>query len=246
MKNQVSSPRESESGNIFLWILVMIALFAALSYAATQSLRGAGASISQDRAKVVAAEIIQYGNAVKTAYKTMRIDGIPVNQMSYEMVTHQYQNGTPMNIANTNCTTNACRLFHAQGGKAPERQFFEYGVIPSWWNAGWSKVGTVEFNASDVVNLGTSLPEVTIRVVQIHPNICKEVNKLQGITTWPINEDVSGKNYYILGWTGVNAALAATDAYQYGRTQAELVGKQIFCTGDDTDGGNIHMVMEVR
>ena len=59
------------SGNILFVILVAAALFAALSFAVTQSSRDT-ANVGKEQAKIEAAKLIDYLNTVKSAYTRLR------------------------------------------------------------------------------------------------------------------------------------------------------------------------------
>lgn len=56
-----------QSGNVLFLILIAVALFAALSYAVTQSTRTNGANADEDKAALIASQIVQMAAAVKTA-----------------------------------------------------------------------------------------------------------------------------------------------------------------------------------
>lgn len=59
--------RRSERGNILFMILIAVALFAALSYAVTSSSRGGSKGIGEERARLLASRIVQYGTSIEQA-----------------------------------------------------------------------------------------------------------------------------------------------------------------------------------
>ena len=63
--------RSSEKGNVLFLILIAVALFAALSYAVTQSTRSGGGDASKETNLVNAAGITQYPASIKTAITRM-------------------------------------------------------------------------------------------------------------------------------------------------------------------------------
>lgn len=71
LNSEVNQGRKSESGNVLFLILIAVALFAALSYAVTQSTRSGGGDASRETTLVNAAQITQYPAAVKTAITRM-------------------------------------------------------------------------------------------------------------------------------------------------------------------------------
>ncbi len=68
---QVYQKRKSERGNVLFLILIAVALFAALSYAVTQSTRSGGGDASSETSLVNSAQITQYPASIKTAITRM-------------------------------------------------------------------------------------------------------------------------------------------------------------------------------
>ena len=68
---KVPANRTSEKGNVLFLILIAVALFAALSYAVTQSTRSGGGDASRETNLVNAAGITQYPASIKTAITRM-------------------------------------------------------------------------------------------------------------------------------------------------------------------------------
>ncbi len=247
MKNQAQRPHNTQSGSIFIWIFVMIALFGALSYAMMQSSRTGAGNLSQEKVKLAASEMMEYANSVRDAVKTLRIDGVPTRELDFRSDTTMLQNGTMDVAQNNNCTSNACRVFSPGAGGVTARQFFEYGLAPTWWDQSWSRVGTVDFTTVQVEGLGTSLPELAMNIVSLHPDVCHEINKLNGITKWPISEDTTGEVQYYIEDNNADTALAASDAWHLGEGESQFVGKNALCLfSGDGDTGMAYFVLEAR
>ncbi len=72
-----------QSGNALFLILIAVALFAALSYAVTQSGRGGG-SIDREQASLRAAQVVQYMGLVKNSVdKLGLVGGCDTSQLSF-------------------------------------------------------------------------------------------------------------------------------------------------------------------
>src|SRR5690606_5024544 len=77
--------RKGERGNALFLILIAVALFAALSYAVTQSGRGGG-TIDNETALINASQITQFPAAVRTAVTRMVLTGTAVSGLNFDAV----------------------------------------------------------------------------------------------------------------------------------------------------------------
>jgi hypothetical protein len=98
MKKEMKPTNKNERGNALFLILIAVALFAALSYAVTQSGRGGG-NISKEQALISASQITQYPSSIRSAVTRMVITGTPVSTLDFL-------------VAGTGSTA----VFHADGG----------------------------------------------------------------------------------------------------------------------------------
>ncbi|MDE2336222.1 MAG: hypothetical protein KGL10_02815 [Alphaproteobacteria bacterium] len=71
-----------ECGNALFLILIAVALFAALSYAITESGRGGG-TIDKETVMITAGEVVQQPASVRTAMTRMIITGTPAASITY-------------------------------------------------------------------------------------------------------------------------------------------------------------------
>lgn len=72
-----------ESGNVFFYLFVAVALLGALSFAVSHSARQTGKGLIEDRAQLAASELISYGDTVAKAVGQMRLRGIRPYQLSF-------------------------------------------------------------------------------------------------------------------------------------------------------------------
>ena len=100
---------QTQSGNVIFYILIAVALLAALSYSVTQSGRGGVGNISKDKAALHASEIIAYGNTLAQAVSQIRLRGYKDTEISLE-------NSIISGYTNANCTDDECKIFHVSGG----------------------------------------------------------------------------------------------------------------------------------
>lgn len=173
-----------ERGNILFLILLAVILFAALSYAVTQSMRGGGKDSSSENTKAGAGAILQFLSQVDTALMRMRLSqGLASESISFGYLSPRY-NSTPTTLwANSNCGSDSCRLFKLDGGGVAPLFFDKYAVTdPTGWVAGWSAPGALDFYMYQWPFAGTSANDVIMRVLALDPAICSEINAALSIT----------------------------------------------------------------
>ena len=125
-----------ENGNALFLILIAVALFAALSYAVTQSGRGGG-GIDRETAALSASQLVQYGALAETAINRMRIaSGCANNEFSFERAPFDGTDAAYVNAAANARGDFACHFYHPNGG------------------------AMIEFDASSAAGLSTGSPEV--------------------------------------------------------------------------------------
>jgi hypothetical protein len=100
----------SESGSVIFYILIAIVLFAALSFAVSQSMRG-GSNMDAERLRLSVTEILQYADSLKQAVQKVKIEGSDDAELSFV-------NTTIAGYTNAACTAAACKIFDASGGGA--------------------------------------------------------------------------------------------------------------------------------
>ena len=161
-----SQQRKTERGSALFIILIAVVLFGALSYTVAGMMRGGSAdAISEERAKVLAADILNYGRAIKQAVQNVRISGEcdPEDIRFINNVTTGY--GTSVRAE--------CDVFDPAGGDA------NY-VVPSddlGTGTEWLLIG------SNIVDgVGTAAPDLIMILQNINLAVCNAVNESSGIT----------------------------------------------------------------
>jgi hypothetical protein len=81
--NKNRAARNGESGNVLFLILIAVALFAALSYAVTQSSRSGGGDAGKETNLLNSAQITQYPAAIRTSVLRMVIGGTDVGTLQF-------------------------------------------------------------------------------------------------------------------------------------------------------------------
>lgn len=226
----------------------MVMLFGALSFALTQGFRGGSSSLTREQARIGASEILDYGQSVRDGVKALRISGIALRDVSFEMTTARLTDGTPIAYENNYCTDDRCKVFKPSGGNIKEAQFYHLAVKPTWWQDSWDKPGSSFMEMFDINGIGTPLSDLVLKVQRVKPDICKAINKLAGLNEEIYHEDQTGNASHVYAWN-TQDALDATNSLQYGYATSALASKTFFCIGDPPnpqDGGDVIFLLQAR
>lgn len=176
-----------ERGNALFLILIAVALFAALSYAVTQSGRGGG-SIDKEQGLIVASQVTQFPAAVRTGVTRMVITGTAVTDLDF---------GTT--------ATGADAVFDSAGGGVI------YQSAPS--NAGGTTTwGFLEEGDNFFIDdIGADATNDVMAVLdEVSQTVCDQVNKGLGLATGGAN---GGTVTPLDGTAHTTATPAATNTF---------------------------------
>lgn len=167
----------AESGNVLFLILIAVALFAALSYAVTQSTRGGGGSASKETDLINSAQITQYPAAVKTAIIRMVIKGTSYQNLEFNLP-GDFENCTG---GTAGTPTHKFCVFHPDGGDAT------YSAAPGALMVN-SAPGPWYFNLeAEVEDIGTSTDgnlsgnDLIAYLPGIQQTLCNRINEALAI-----------------------------------------------------------------
>lgn len=226
--------RARERGNVLFLILIAVALFAALSYAVTQSTRSGGGDASKETNKISSAQLTQYPAGVRTSLIRMIVGGSDVATLEFN---------DPTDFANCSSGFDRC-VFHPQGGGAT------YMTAPGDLidsASGFS--GTWIYNASnEIENIGTTTAgalaggagSATADLIAFLPgvakSVCDSVNTELGLTTTvgDITEDsiLYTSASRMINPNGGTPTSIAGDGASIGVTSAALLGQPFGCFYD--------------
>ena len=154
-----------QSGNVLFLILIAVVLFAALSYAVTQSSRGGG-NADSEATKIAVSEAINYVSAVRTAITRMKIAGVDNDNFCFD---HTSWGHTDYNHAA--CADNTTQVFHADGGGVA------WSNPPQGINDGTPWL----FNGNNrIPNVGTTALELTMILPNVTEEACREFSEAVG------------------------------------------------------------------
>ena len=175
---------KNQQGSAIIWILIAIAIFAALNFAITSGSRTGTQNISKEQARLAATEILDYARAIKQAVQTLQINGCSDTDISFE-------NSVVAGYEHTPPARDECKVFHPAGGGLnylkPEEEWMDGTSVTennyqTWFTNSRSHIiglgidsngGACSSGTGDCKELITGIPF-------IKKEICMAVNKKLG------------------------------------------------------------------
>ncbi len=218
--------RPRESGSVIWFILLAIALTAALTMTLTRSSDTSNQSGDIERARVQASEIMRYAKGIDSAIDQMIMRGVGESQLSFQ---NDFVSGYH---TNARCTDESCRVFGTGGGgqtyMEPRREWLDAnqnaaGLYGDWYFAGDICVLDVGTGTAGCATDGDATNEDLVMILPwIKLDLCNQLNSLLGIPSPP---PVETGNIWSAGNPLFNGNYAdGTDLNQSGRQSACVAG----------------------
>ena len=174
----MTRPYHAQSGNLFFYIFLAIALFAALTFAVAQGNRGSVEDLANEQDELYAAEIIQYADTMSKAVALMRLRGVRTEQIRFAHANLPGGYGVP------NATPEA-EIFNIDGGN------MVYKAMPAPISG--TSMSFVFSGANAIDEVGTTCALATcsdlIMILRdIRSGVCAAINKLLDVT--PNNQPI--------------------------------------------------------
>lgn len=203
--------RHAEAGNVLFLILIAVVLFAALSYAVSQTMRSSGNSgPGQETGKIDSAYLIQFPTSVRQAVVRMKLS----RNLANEDISFAHPGDTTYGTFGTVPTK---ELFHPQGGAVV------YESPPSQINDGtqWVFNGNIEINGQGTTSGTSSSADLVAFLPGIRRDVCRYVNQGfdGGAPQTPPTVTIAGETTPFTGTFGYTATL----------TNPALDGKDSYC-----------------
>ncbi len=208
-----------QSGNALFLILIAVALFAALSYAVTQSGRGGG-TIDRETAMIAASQITQFPSTIRTAITRMVITGVTVGEVHFNQTTHP-------DLVDF---TDEGNVFHPSGGGSVKSKppanignaQGDYPVLGTLANATWGYKDVMDTTEGYYIKgVGTDTDttgrDIFAYLHDITVGVCEQINKGLGVETNPIPDQSIAVDYTMNSGQGA-ATGAVTATAQIGAT----------------------------
>lgn len=191
MRTLMSQNRNLESGNVFIFILLGVVLFAALSFSIARGFRSNTTSMMSEReADLAATDILNYAQRIGRAVDRLRRKGVSESDISFDQSFVAGYNHTPAQPDNR-------KIFHPDGGNikylTPSNDWLDSSQSAAASYGTWYFTGQMR-----VVDVGKpSGQELTIAIPYVSEKICRIINKKLGFPT--INQDISDTTDYADG-----------------------------------------------
>lgn len=172
---QSNQERQSERGNVLFLILIAVALFAALSYAVTQSTRSGGGDASRETTLVNSAQITQYPASIKTAITRMIVsNSVSANDLLFN---------SPSDFGLFTSTYPAADgVFHPTGGGATYSEA-PASVMQSGAPGTWHFNGKNEVKDIGLTDGTTSGADIIAFLPGVKQAVCESIHTKLGLST---------------------------------------------------------------
>jgi hypothetical protein len=195
--------RPGERGNVIWFLLLAIALLAALTMTLSRGNDTSQQTGDAERARIEASEIMRYASGLEQTIKQMNLRGVSENAVSFE-------NSFVSGYQNARCADEYCRLFETNGGAQswlePKSTWLDPAqsgqpLYGEWYITGRVCVEDVGDGGTGCDTDGELNEELVLILPWVSENLCRELNTLVGIAGDPPVENGDG-------W------LPANDTYQ--------------------------------
>lgn len=189
--------RRTERGNVFFLILAGVILFAALSAAVVSTTRG-GKSISDEKARLMAGEILRYAGQIKSSVDHLYQNGVSESDIRFS---HPKLDTTDYGDITVNPTY---QVFTEEGGglpytEPPAEAFTQSGIK-------WGFTGDIS-----VPRVGTSQTELMAVLTNVKEPVCRQINALLDIETPTLDMTSTNCPFSPYGFTGTYSAIGDFD-----------------------------------
>lgn len=213
---------KKEEGNALFLILIAVTLFAALSYAVTQSGRGGGSGATDDSNLIISSQVTQYPAALRSGVDRLLIRGWGPSELLFVTDTADGDYSNEVNLFNPN-------------GLA--------GVIPQDPppNAIKTPGTTVWFYNTDLglPNIGDNTTgDIVAVLTDLKQNVCSTVNdQIVGRNFFSTSDNIPELSSTVADWEAAIASTVIVSAVAADTTKIE--GKAFLCV-ENGDGDYVY------
>lgn len=167
----------NQRGSALFYILIAIALLAALSYAVARSTRGNVDQLSAEQSRLLASDMLEYANVVASATGQIKMRGVKDSSLCFD---------APQAIEDydyAGCADSYNKIFDLGGGGVTYATLADNAVAgsaPS--DAQWHIYGDNEVNGIGTTCGSDACADLALVASGIEPAVCKKINELLNVT----------------------------------------------------------------
>lgn len=232
----------NQRGNVIFILLIAVVLLGALSFAITQTQRGSTSQVTDENARLLATEIIDYSNTVANAVGQLRLRGVAETALCFDSpqwpVDHVY--------AFPACDTQTNRIFSPDGGGViwarPTALAFDPDANPSGL---WEYVVGNEVTGIGTDGLADDNVDLLMILTGLNFKVCHQINKLLQVENPDAESTPVVLAYAEHKFTGSYTAAQAIDDSAGG---GKLFGKKSGCFNSLSPSNNyvFYRVLQAR
>lgn len=226
--------RQSERGNVFYYILIAIVLLGALTFAVANGGRSSVQSLSVDRVKLLASEILDYAQILKTAASQLRLRGIPIDEISFAHPELPHSLGLPGDDPRA-------EVFNAQGGAVilkplqPE-MIDSTSAVPIFYGfSNENEIDQVGMNCGD-----KTCTEIMFFFGPLRKDICIQLNDMVGVEN-PDGDPPAGTGAFSVNYNSSGSSYKGI----VGKTDLPQIRMKTAGCVKSSDLGNIYVFYQV-
>ncbi len=177
--------KNHNKGNVLFIILIAVGLFAALSYAVSNGMRGGGDIVTDKQANIAAGEFLRAMQDIRQGYQFLWTNqGCSIDEISFVKAGKVLSGGEDFDALSPRADEN-CDIFSPNGANVNYPENLARYQIPDVASTNPSK-GFLFFsfrgfsNNFNVQNLGTSASEDIVFFRFIDKKVCDEINRILG------------------------------------------------------------------
>ena len=232
LSQKCTTLKGSQSGNVFIVIMLGVFLFGSLMYMFSRSAQQGTGNITKQQAKVAAQEILNYARLVEGAVNRVRRNGCSETEISFA-------NDVVAGYEHTPPARNECKIFHDEGGK------MSWASLPAPYANNDSPVlfsGKYFYMSSSWIGNGTDCndsrcADLVLLVSMSDESLCDEINNLLNYSSMPVESQLGG-NTFTGAYSWVAAHTIGNEA-----SSSEIIGKSTGCLQRNTGYIFLHVLL---
>lgn len=196
--------RRGEHGNVIWFLLLAIALLAALTMTLSRGNDTGQQTGDVERSRIDASEVMRYASGLENTIKQMSLRGVSENDLSFE-------NNFVSGYQNPACTDESCKLFETNGGAQswlePKSTWLDpsqsaQGMYGEWYITGNVCVEDLGDGSTGCDSDSTLNEEMVLFLPWITEALCRQLNNMAGIAGDPPVETGDAWPASAPKWTG--------------------------------------------